>query len=301
MRTFKQEESGSVLVMTGFSMLLILLLLGLVIDGGNMYVTKSHLQKTANAAALSGAQEIPASETAVKNVVEEIIGSHNETGSLLAADVSGNELQVRLGRSVPLFFGSLFGQEAMTLEVEAKAGIDPIASGIGAVPLGINESIPLVYGQEYELKVDSGDSEAGNFGVLALAGPGAQNYENSLMHGFQQELKIGDIVPTQTGNIAGATRKGINHRIDTCPYPDGDYQQRDCPRVMLVIVYKPHEKSTNQLKSIRITGFAYFYVSERMGSNDDSIRGTFIRRTGPGTAGEQPAPDKGAYTVRLKR
>lgn len=296
---FSKNEHGNALVLATAAFAVIIVLLGLVIDGGHLYMTKSHLQKTANAAALSGAQEIPNENAAVQKVVTEVLASHDENSSLLNSNLNGSQLHVEVGRDVPLFFASLFGQDSLPVSAEAKAGIEPLAEGIGAVPLGIDESTPLIYGEQYELKVDSGDSEAGNFGVLALEGPGAKNYGESLKNGFQESLSIGDIIPTQTGNIAGATRTGVNHRIDTCPYPDGDYQQRDCPRVMLVIVYEPYEKSTNQLRSIKVTGFAYFYVTERMGNNDDSINGIFIRRAGPGMTGTTLPPDRGAYAIKL--
>lgn len=294
-----RNERGNVLVLAVAALSIIIVMFGLVIDGGHLYMTKSHLQKTANAAALSGAQEIPNESAAVHKVVNEVLTSHNETSSLLDSNIEGNELHVEVGRDVPLFFASLFGQESLPVEVEAKAGLAPLAEGVGAVPLGIDESTSLVYGEKYDLKVDSGDSEAGNFGVLALEGPGAQNYEQSLTDGYQESLAIGDIIPTQTGNIAGPTRRGIEHRINNCPYPEGEYQHRDCPRVMLVIVYQPHEKSTNQLRSIKVTGFAYFYVTDRMGNNDDSISGIFIRRAGPGTTSPSTPPDRGAYAIKL--
>ncbi|WP_269758258.1 pilus assembly protein TadG-related protein [Thalassobacillus sp. C254] len=75
-----------------------------MIDGGHLFATKSHLQKTANAAALSGAQEIPNAESAVYGVVDEVLSSHGETDSLLQAAVQGDkELLVKLEREVPLF------------------------------------------------------------------------------------------------------------------------------------------------------------------------------------------------------
>ncbi|WP_100400294.1 TadE/TadG family type IV pilus assembly protein [Bacillus sp. FJAT-44742] len=301
-KKFRKSESGNALVLVTLSFGAIVAILGLVIDGGHLYTTKSHLQKTANAAALSGAQEIPNSGARVQRVVGEVLVSHEEGGSLLRSTVENNrQLHVELERDVPLFFASLFGRDSVSIHVEARASLNPMGEAKGAVPLGIDEKVELNYGEKYELKVDSGDSEAGSFGVLALAGSGANHYGETLKHGFKDTMKVGDIIPTQTGNIAGATREGINHRIDTCPYPNGEYRERDCPRVMLVVVYKPHEKSQNQLRSIQVTGFAYFYVTDRMGRNDDSIKGTFIKRTGPGMAGTGTTlpPDRGAYAIRL--
>jgi Flp pilus assembly protein TadG len=299
-KKFSGKEDGSILVLFAVGLAALIAMTGLVIDGGHLYMQKSRLQKTANASALSGAQEIPNSKIAVHEVVSHILASHGEENSLQQSSIENNsKLYVALEKNVPLFFATLFGVDSLPVKADAKAALAPMGAAKGAVPLGIDESVALQYGQAYQLKVDSGDSASGNFGVLALQGPGAKLYGESLTYGFDQPLKVGDIIPTQTGNIAGETRSAINYRIDSCPYPSGEYQNRDCPRVMLVIVYKPYEKTTTQLKSIKITGFAYFYVTDRMGSSDDSIKGIFIKRTGAGTAETAMPLDRGAYAVRL--
>ncbi|GGD00157.1 hypothetical protein GCM10007216_33620 [Thalassobacillus devorans] len=294
-----KKENGNAIVLVALAMGGMIALTGLVIDGGHLFMNKSHLQKTANAAALSGAQELLNDNAAVRAVVDEVLAAHDERESLLEPFSPEKQVHVKLKRDVPLFFSSLFGVEHLPVAAEAKAGINPMGETKGAVPLGINESVELIYGNTYQLKVDAGDSEAGNFGVLALEGPGAKSYEESLTHGFDENLKVGTVINTQTGNIAGATRRGIDFRINECPNPEGNMQVRDCERIMKVIVYKPEEQATNQLKSVRITGFAYFYVTERMGQNDDSIQGVFIRRAGDGTAGGEGTPDRGAYAIRL--
>ncbi|MEC5422964.1 pilus assembly protein TadG-related protein [Virgibacillus sp. C22-A2] len=299
-RKFQKDQQGNALILVALAMGALLLAIGLVIDGGNLFVTKSHLQKTANAAALSGAQEIVNSEGSVAAVVDEILVSHQEQESLAHLNIEENsQVHVELKKDVPLFFATLFGIESVPIQADAKAGLNPMGRAKGAVPLGIDETVDLVYGDTYALKVDAGDSVSGNFGVLALEGPGAKLYGDSLTHGFDDNLQVGDIINTQTGNIAGATRTGINYRIDNCPYPDGEYEVRECPRVMLVIVYKPHSQTTNQLKSVEITGFAYFYVTDRMKDNDDSIKGIFIKRAGPGLTGENSPHDRGAYAIKL--
>ncbi|RLL47032.1 hypothetical protein D8M04_07530 [Oceanobacillus piezotolerans] len=297
---FKKQEAGNAILLVALAMSALIAMVGLVIDGGNLFISKSHLQKTANAAALSGAQEIVNSEAAVHEVVNLILSSHDELNSLSQITIEADRLHVELAKDVPLFFSSLFGVESVPMKVDAKAGLNPMGVAKGAVPLGINDKVELVYGQTYQLKVDAGDSVSGNFGVLALDGPGAKTYGETLMHGFDENLKVGDIVNTQTGNIAGPTREGIQYRINNCPYPDGDYQHRDCPRIMLVVVYKPYSQTTNQLKSVQITGFAYFYITQPMSKTDDSVKGIFIKRAGPGMTGENSPLNRGAYAIKLE-
>ncbi|MCD2137994.1 TadE/TadG family type IV pilus assembly protein [Salinicoccus halitifaciens] len=302
MRIFLKKEDGNAFLLMALGMMLALGMLGLVVDAGHLYMTKSHMQKTANAAALSGAQELPNSGEKVNQVVGEILTHHGESDSLLFSNIEGeSQLHVGVGRDVPLFFSSLFGVDSVMIGADAKAGLHAMTAGFGTVPLGLNESMALVYGQTYTLKVDAGDSEMGNFGILALEGPGAKSYGESLKHGFDEKLKVGDVVNTQTGNIAGATREGVNYRINNCPYPDGDYQQRDCSRIMLIPVYKPLGGDGKQVKSVEITGFAYFYLAKPMDSKDDSISGIFIKRVGAGESDSDAPLDRGAYTIKLTR
>lgn len=298
-KKLRSREDGSSLLMVALTLGALLVMTGLVIDGGHLVKMKSHLQKTANAAALSGAQEIPNLEGKVQEVVNQILSAHGEGQSLSQMEILEKELRVTLKKDVDLFFAPLFGMERVTISAKAAAGLFPMGSAKSAVPLGIDESVNLVYGQTYQLKVDAGDSISGNFGVLALEGPGAKLYGESLKYGFGSSLNVGDVINTQTGNIAGATRDGVNYRIANCPYPVGEYEHRDCSRIMLVIVYKPSSVINNQLKSVTVTGFAYFYITNQMSSTDDSIKGIFIKRAGTGFAETKRPIDRGAYAIRL--
>lgn len=296
---FKSEQ-GNIMVLFAFSMVFLLGMIGLVVDIGFVYKEKSDLKKIATTAALSGAQELTYEDTArVQDVVNTILSSYQEQSSLQNTQIDLNQqVQVTLKKDVPLAFAKIFGLKSITVQERATAKIFPIGALYGAVPLGVDEDTPLTYGQSISLKVGAGDSTTGNFGILALAGKGARTYEETLKYGFDQSLSIGDIVPTQTGNIAGSTQDGINYRIDQCPNTSGDTTVRDCARILRVVVYKPYSSSTQQLTSIIVTGFAFFYLQEPMSSNDTAIIGTFIKRVDTGTY-ESGSSDKGAYMARL--
>ncbi|OEF96198.1 pilus assembly protein TadG-related protein [Desulfuribacillus alkaliarsenatis] len=294
-----KNQRGSTLVIVAFALLGLIAMSGLVIDGGTLYVTKSHLQKTANATVLSSAQELTNSNNAVNNVAIEVLIAHQEQESLYELKINMNEyVHVKLQKPMSLPFMSIFGKDVVVVEVEAKAQIATIGGAYGAAPLGIDENIPLQYNTIYKLKVDEEDVDTGNFGILALGGPGANRYEDNLLYGYQNMLSVGDILDTQTGNIAGKTRSSIKQRIDSCPHPVGETYHRNCSRVILVPVYQPYNHHQNQMKEVKITGFAYFYITEPMDSKDTSITGMFIERAGRGTI-EAGAVNRGAYAIRL--
>lgn len=272
---------------------------GLAIDGGLVYMTKSHLQKVANSAVLSGAQELTNDEDKVKTIVMDILKSHKEEPTFENVEVEmEKKVSVDLTKPVELSFARLFGFEKMDVAVHAAAELRTLGRAVGAAPLGIDDRIPLEFYNTYELKVDSSGVQYGNFGILALGGTGAKTYEENLRNGYQDELKVGDILDTQTGNIAGKTREVVKERVNGCTESPRDLNDRDCSRVILVPVYKPYQQDQNQLKSVEITGFAYFYITDPMDSNDTSIKGIFIKRAGTGFE-ESGSINKGAYSIRL--
>lgn len=82
-----KHENGNVLILVSLSMVGLLGMTGLVIDGGSLYMTKSHLQKSVNAAALSGAQQLFFGESAVKKVVNEVLQFHKEENHLTRIEI----------------------------------------------------------------------------------------------------------------------------------------------------------------------------------------------------------------------
>lgn len=293
------NQRGSTIAVVVFALLGLVAMTGLVVDGGSLYVTKSHLQKTANAAVLSSAQELTNSYDNVIKVANDVLKSHQEQESLQEIDVTMfNYVHIFLSKSVTTPFFSIFGKQQVEVIVDAKAQIGTMGRAYGAVPLGIEDGITLDYNTVYRLKVEEDDVDTGNFGVLALGGSGAATYEDNLKYGYQGEIGLGDILNTETGNIAGKTRSGIKERIDACPYPKGETFHRDCPRIMLVPVYEPHNHTQNQMKEVKVTGFSYFYIMEPIDNRTKAITGMFIKRAGSGTF-EAGASDKGAYIIRL--
>jgi hypothetical protein len=296
---FVTNEQGNVVALVALTFISLLAMVGLAIDGGLLYMTKTHLQKTANAAALSGAQELTNKEERVKLVINDILKAHKEASNLENIYVEmDKQVSVAVGKPVKLAFGKIFGFDEVRVSAKATAGIRPMGRSLGAAPLGIDESVQLEFYKPYQLKVDSTSVNSGNFGVLALGNVGARTYEENLRYGYQTDLKVGMIVDTQTGNIAGKTRDVVQQLVNGCPETVESIYDRKCSRVILIPVYKPYQYDQNQLKSVMITGFAYFYITQPMSSNDTAIKGMFIKRAGKGFE-EVGSVNKGAYSIRL--
>jgi hypothetical protein len=293
------DESGNTLILAAISLMVLLTIAGLAIDGGMLYMTKSELQKTANAAVLSGAQELTNNEVKVEEITRNVVASHNNGSAIENISIQmEKKVAIDLAKTVPLAFSKLVGVETVKVRAHSAAELRTMGRAVGVAPLGIDDSVPLEFNKEYKLKVDTGGVEYGNFGVLALGDTGARTYEQNLRDGYQEELTAGDIVITQTGNIAGKTREVVKEKVNSCPELPRDIHSRDCSRIILIPTYTPHSIDVNQVKEVMITGFAYFYITDPMDALDTSITGMFIQKPGTGFESEK-ATFNGAYSIRI--
>ncbi|MBD0382374.1 Tad domain-containing protein [Paenibacillus sedimenti] len=308
------QQDGNVSVLVAFVLVVLMGMTAIVVDGGMLYAVKMHMQKTANATVLSGAQELTATEQSVRSVADHVLHDHGESASLVKLSTAMKDrTTVVLKKDVGVHLAKVIGIDKMPVSVKATAKIEAMGAAMGAAPIGIDESKVLVYGQEYRLKVDNDEAVNGNFGIIALgehAAGGASTYETNLEYGFKGMLSVGDIVETKTGNVAGDTRKAVQARLDRSPYADGDTSHRDDSRILLVPVYKACPQNADsiedcknyhedgQLKKIAITGFAYFYLTAPMDYNSKEIIGKFIERTGTGFV-KPGAVNRGAYAIKL--
>jgi hypothetical protein len=288
-----RDQRGSTAVLVGLSFTLLLTATGLVVDGGTMYAAKSHLQKAANAAALSGAQELTGKQSDVQAIVEDILTRHGDKMSLTGTDIHmKSTVRVYLSKKVPLGFSELFGKKEVTVSVNAAAQLSPMGTATGVFPFGVEDSFQLQKYQTYTLLEGPHGGQTGFYGSLDLGGGGSPAYPGNVANGYQGQVNIGDIVGTLEGERAGQNI-AINERIDSDPYPPGEYWHRDSPRVMLLPLYHDYGH-----KTVQITGFAYFYLTAPYSKNDKQLIGMFIDRAGIGYT-KPDAPDKGAYAIRL--
>lgn len=295
-----KSEKGAVLVIVALTLAVLLGFAALVMDAGLLYWEKKKLQNAMDAAVLAGAQELPKQPDQARLEAERTAGTYGVPAAdlQLAFNEEGTSIRAETVRGQPAWFSRLLGFTQLHVRASARVQLSPLTSGIGVIPLGVHASDTLDYGDLVLLKV--GTSDYGNFGALALTGPGAKDYETDLRDGFQQELKVGDILDTQTGNIKGPTERAITDRLLSCPYGGAaahtDYPD-DCPRIGLVPVFEPVLIDQNQVKQVRILGFASFFI-ERVIDGGAEVEGRFIEYAQSGS--HSPAQTNyGTYGYRL--
>jgi len=304
MPKFLRKEDGVALVLFAILLPVILGCTALVVDFGIQYGSKVRLQNIAQAAALAAAQDAGESSSLAYNKACEYLGLNGVEEDEAQIDISQSEpsASVTITRESDYYFGRILGFRTADVSARAKAVSVGLSSFTGAAPLGVLFD-DFVYGQKYTLKCGAPpEIGAGNFGALRLSGSGATSYEDDLKHGYPGKLEVGDIVETKPGNMSGPTQRAIDYRFaqDTRVPPNTfDDFDRDAPQILYVPVIEPYETNGNHIHSVRILGFAAFFVTGVPGSGDESIiEGYFVKTVKSGTGGESQA-SYGVVTCKL--
>lgn len=302
MRLFN-EEKGTALILMALGMAVIMALTALVTDVGLMYYNKSKVANAADAAALAGVQALPSDEMKARELAREYAVKNGVNNITVNIGEDKKHIEVLAERTIGLMLAKAIHIDTSTARARSQAALEPLTGVRGIVPLGVTEQ-EFIFGETYLLKYAAGDDPEGDYhsgwlGLLALQGPGARLYLEDLKYGFEQEVKIGDILDIQTGNISGNTYDGVQYRIDECkhlPSCTYDSYHEDCARLMFIPIIKPSGDN-----SIEVVSFAVFFVESVEGMGvDNYITGKFIRHTVSGSS-SVTGPDNGVYVPRLSR
>jgi len=296
-----RNENGNVAVLMALSMTMLIGFVALAVDGGLALLERSRLQRAADAAALAGVLELPERPEQAAEHARNAAAMNGVAAAAVNVEFSEDrrDITVTARRSVPFYFAPVLGVNAAEMHAAATARIAPLSSGFGAVPLGVEHTTSLTFGTRVALKVGT-SAAPGAFGALVLSGTGASNYENDLREGYPQLLRTGTLLDTQTGNIAGPTKRAADEIIARCPSATYLDYPIDCARAVLVPMVRPIV-ADNQVKQVVVTGFATFFIeSVSSTSAGAEVIGRFIRRTASGEVGDD-APNYGTFGTRLIR
>lgn len=327
------QDQGVAAVLTALGMVVFLGFTALVTDVGLLYLNRTRLISSTDAAALAGAQELPTNKPAAEAAARDYALQNGLNLSTLTVTVSAdrNSLTVENNKIVPLAFARILGYDSGEVAAKAVAKTIPITGISGVAPLGL-EKDNFVYGDRYLLKdasakdydqdtediIDTSDPDDDNngiedwlerdhtgarygwFGPLVLGQEGASAYEANLTSGYSTVLRVGEVLQTQTGNIVGPTNEAITVRTQNEPaWSTWDNHPRGSSRILLVPIIEPLISPGNQTKKVKIVGFAALYVEEVQASgNQVQLYGRFIREITSGEMDETQT-DYGLRGVKL--
>ncbi|MDP4153379.1 MAG: pilus assembly protein TadG-related protein [Bacillota bacterium] len=276
------NEKGSVIIIVAISMTALLLATALVVDIGTAEIEVAKVQNAADAAAYSAGVKLPvgendselqneiinkAVECAEKNGFSGLSTDNVTFGGLKAGKYT--TLTVKIPASAQLAFGGLTGRNMANVVKSATVQASAIKSIPDAVPLGVEKSafesaVASGNTQHIVLKYSGGGGTEGFFGALdldGLQGGGARDFSTWLAFGYGGNLNVGDILPIESGNMAGPTNTALAERLGQCTHFSGEggctpeHFVNDCPRVIKVIIFENVDG-----RSVKIDGFAAFVL-----------------------------------------
>ncbi len=282
-----QEELGAIMIIVVFAMTILIGLLGLVVDVGNILIQKARLVSAVDALVLAGVQELPTlPREALSQAYHYGIANQLEPEELsVKLNDDNNRISAQAHRWVELFFLKLFGFNNHKIFAEAVAQVGTVSSYQGVAPFAILWD-DFQFGEEYILKYSpkSTGQHRGNFGALSLGGNGANNYRNNIKYGYQGVLQVGDLVYTEPGNMSGPTYDGVKYRLNLAKDYPAEAWDSDNPRIIIVPVVDSLAVSGKAL--VTIVGFAAFYLESCDGhGNESTVSGRFIRHIVDGDIG----------------
>jgi Flp pilus assembly protein TadG len=143
----------------------------------------------------------------------------------------------------------------------AEATVAPFVAPGGCAWSGDCPPVALMVGAGYE--------DEGDFGALALGGPGAARYEDNIVDGAPVAVSIGESLPTEPGDIHGPTCQGVAQRLaDGAPY------------VVVPVVTAPAGGGRTE---VTVVGFAAFEIGA-CGTAEGAaqVSGRFVAAAVPG-------------------
>lgn len=284
MKMLLRDDRGQSTIIFAFALLALLGITALTMDVGAMFWQRRHLQNTADAAALAGAQEL-ARGRGGPEILERIRSNVTANGLSDAAIVNREDIgdidpitdihvPVELSVSRDLTFARVLGFGAATIRARAEAAIGPVTvtQMTGLRPFAITErtfaAIPLgthvlLHGKfkndndnkDEDTPIPGGGVGPGNWGVVEFPqdlGNSSINHhdiERWLEHGYGGLISVGQTLQTQPGAGLNTLRKRFDDLFDI----------GDVWIVPLVNVIKPEGRAdvrVTRFLAVKVVGFA---------------------------------------------
>jgi len=303
-----KASKGQAMFLVILALPVIVGVLTLVMDVGNLYYNQVSMQVAADSGVLAGALYLPSYPSQAVSVAEDYAGRNGiKAGEIVSCTVSPDNKTVLIAtsRNLPCFFCRVLGEgtahadtapstettSGTGIKVGASALIVPIKAATGVVPIGLNSGTNLNFGNVVQLK--QGQVGPGNWSPLALGGTGADNYRTNVQNGYPGSVSVGDSLQTETGNMVGPTNQAFQDRISmgNNQFSTGTFQNHDLndPRVMLIPIVD--FSNINGSSQVPMKGFAMMWIVSVSGQG--TITCYFIQQSVPNA---QPDPTSSAST-----
>lgn len=234
LRNLINQEGGQALVLGIILFTTLMAAAAISLDVGDAMADRARAQRAADSASLAAATALMQNSNVSDaiNAAQVYASSNGYANADAGTDVTVNippvsgpyagdaeYVEVIIEHEQDAYFAQIFGMNVWNVSARAVASSAQPFNGV--MPWAVLESAINFDGTPTVLKYDSNNSSTGNFGALGLFGSGSANYEDNIRNGVQgaicavSEPDCDDPTEnTETGNMIGATRDGVNYRIE---------------------------------------------------------------------------------------
>lgn len=241
MSRLRSDQRGQVFAFTAISMLALLGMASFVLDVGAWFRADREIQAIADAAALAGAQRLPADPAAAialaKDYAAKNGGPEPTTLTVTKTNGTNDTLVVGMEDETPGVLSQVFGVEAVDIGARAVARAALPGKVRWVAPIVVNEKHPKLNcdtgddghpkpcaGPEHEttleyyhLKTGGGKTEpdgAGSFGFVDFTGEGSGTSElkDQIARGYDEYIAPGSFT-ARTGNPFSAVQEDLDVRV----------------------------------------------------------------------------------------
>jgi Flp pilus assembly protein TadG len=303
-RPVRSDQGQVVVVMVAF-LVVLLGVAGLVLDVGSWYKEDRATQAAADAAALAGAQGLPASTDAASALADEY-ASKNGGGDVeisFGTKVAANDLiTVTVARPAPAYFTKLFGVDSVQVNARATARVGVASQARYVAPITVNEQHPMLQCGCFDdptqvtlinLHNPGGGDAAGAFGLLNLDSQqdggniGSDTLADWISDGYQDALPLGHYESAPSANFnSGNIKDALDQRIGT--------------ELLFPVYREPIVGSGSGAKYNIIAWVGFVPTSYNLGGSNGKIEGYFTKVIWQGLADDTGSvPDYGVRVIQL--
>lgn len=292
-------EHGQVVGFTVVMAVAMIAMGAFVIDVGSWLRAHRSAQATADAAALAGAQALPADQGTASAVALDYANKND--GGVAAGDITfqsktfaGDTISVKARRTSPGFLARVLGVDAVQVSADSRARAYNMSAGKYAAPFAVERSHPMIsgggcpcFGQSTELELNK--VGPGAFKVINLdssrGGVGQAILASWILYGFD-----------------GYLDKDWYYSDPGAKFNPGQVQDALTARIGSELLFPIYDQQRRQGANFeyRVIGFVGFRLTgyEARGNNG-FLYGAFTRVTWEGVATESSQDFYGASVVKL--
>jgi hypothetical protein len=293
----KLDNKGNIAILLCLVFTALLGFTAYVIDIGLVYVEKVKLSNAIDSAVLAASLELPTNTVKARSVALTYLQKNNVDPNKVLVTIGNDNRSIEMEgiKTINHLFAPIIGINNSNINASTKAIVAPIKSTKGGIRPFAVEIFDFSYGDVVMLKEGAGEGYHGNYGEVALGGNGANVFESNALYGYRGSVSVGDMIDTETGNMAGAANAIKNYiNSENCNFTN--FERNSIRLWTLPLV---DSLSVDGRKSVPVLGFGEFYVEaiiKKAGKIE--IQGRFIRYVTKGEI-DMTLSDTGAYGTKL--